>query len=428
MWVKENERQGATKEGPGPPSPNASSRATRDRRLRAIRGRRQSALDLADIQGLIVCGDRMPMVRHFLLTVGTPADARRQLGRLVSGDESDTPQITTAADWHVGSRPDPATIPGGPRASPTTVSTSVSRGPDWWRWRYPQRVPTSPSSRLAPSPKEPRNERSWSAISEQVAAELVGGFGKGHDHVLVTLHAISPEAMQSYSDRVCAWFAEGDAFREIWRQDGMALMEMQDGQPVPTSKIHFGYTDGISRTTIRGGPEKYPHDHRRPCQPWLSCCGKRRELQGAGAAKTRRERQLWVFKKIETDVVGFENSLQSNKDKIDPELLAAKMCGQWRNSIPLALSPDTDSPAGDIARTDERFRVRECRWLGRSERDPLSRRRTHTPRQSPGSASRGTGGPGGSNNSHRLMRCLLPYGPTYDPRQPSDGVEQGILG
>ena len=74
----------------------------------------------------------------------------------------------------------------------------------------------------------------------------------------MTLHAMSPEAMQSYSDRVCAWFADGNAFREIWRQDGMILMEMHDGQPVPTSKIHFGYTDGISRTTIRGGPERYP--------------------------------------------------------------------------------------------------------------------------------------------------------------------------
>ncbi len=36
------------------------------------------------------------MVRHFLLTVGVPAEARKLLGRLVSGDESDAPQITTA--------------------------------------------------------------------------------------------------------------------------------------------------------------------------------------------------------------------------------------------------------------------------------------------------------------------------------------------
>ncbi len=51
---------------------------------------------------------------------------------------------------------------------------------------------------------------------------------------------------------------------------------------------------------------------------------------------------------IATDVVGFENFLQSNKGKIDPELLAAKMCGRWRNGVPLALSPDTDSPPGGI--------------------------------------------------------------------------------
>ena len=56
-----------------------------------------------------------------------------------------------------------------------------------------------------------------------------------------------------------------------------------------------------------------------------------------------------MFKKIETDVVGFENFLQANKDKIDPELLAAKMCGRWRNAVPLVLSPDTDSPAGGIS-------------------------------------------------------------------------------
>jgi deferrochelatase/peroxidase EfeB len=40
----------------------------------------------------------------------------------------------------------------------------------------------------------------------------------------------------------------------------------------------------------------------------------------------------------------------------------------------------------------------------------------------------GQGQPGGSNNAHRLMRCLLPYGPTYDPGKPYDGIERGIVG
>jgi len=52
----------------------------RDSRSRSASG---SALDLGDIQGFILRGYRMPMVRHFLLTVGVPAEARKMLGRLV---------------------------------------------------------------------------------------------------------------------------------------------------------------------------------------------------------------------------------------------------------------------------------------------------------------------------------------------------------
>ena len=59
------------------------------------------------------------MLRHFLLTVGDPARARRQLGRLVSGDEADAPQITTAEDWHVGFGPGPGDDPArAPRHPP----------------------------------------------------------------------------------------------------------------------------------------------------------------------------------------------------------------------------------------------------------------------------------------------------------------------
>src|SRR6476620_6011484 len=84
------------------PEPDAHSR----------RGTR-TTLDLRDIQGFILRGYRMPMVRHFLLTVGVPAEARKLLGRLVSGNESDAPQITTAEDWHVGFQPGPRDDPKG---------------------------------------------------------------------------------------------------------------------------------------------------------------------------------------------------------------------------------------------------------------------------------------------------------------------------
>jgi len=41
-----------------------------------------ATLDLSDIQGFILRGYRMPMVRHFLLSVGVSAEARKVLGRL----------------------------------------------------------------------------------------------------------------------------------------------------------------------------------------------------------------------------------------------------------------------------------------------------------------------------------------------------------
>ena len=40
----------------------------------------------------------------------------------------------------------------------------------------------------------------------------------------------------------------------------------------------------------------------------------------------------------------------------------------------------------------------------------------------------GQGEPGGSNNNHRLIRRGMPYGPAYDPTQPYDGIERGLLG
>ena len=216
----------------------------------------ESALDLADIQGFILRGYRMPMVRHFLLTVGTPAQARRQLGRLVSGDESDVPQITTAEDWHVGFAPGPGDDPAAaPRRKPDYCLNIGITWPGLVALEIEERVPTlSFKSFGAFIEGAAQRAESVGDTGPSSPQNWIGGFGKGHDHVLVTLHAISPEAMEGYSDRLCAWFAEGNAFREIWRQDGMALMEMQDGQPVPTSKIHFGYTDGIT----------YAHHSRRP--------------------------------------------------------------------------------------------------------------------------------------------------------------------
>jgi len=389
-------------------------------------------LDLHDIQGFILRGYRMPMVRHFLLTVGVPAEARNLLGRLVNGDESDVPQITTAEDWHVGFAPGPADNPTDvPRHKPDYCLNVGITWPGLIALEVKDRVP-SVSFKSFGAFIAGAAERAGLVGDTGVSApqNWIGGFGKGSDHVMVTLHAISPEAMTTYSDRLSSLFSEGNAFREIWRTDGMAWTEMVDGKPSFCSKVPFGYHDGISMTTIRGGPERYTPDHQQPCEPWLFVL--RDEAENYFVPEPRElglNGSFAVFKMIETDVVGFENYLQSHKDKIDPELLAAKICGRWRNGVPLALSPETDSPPGGIPHEQlNNYEYVNADGSGdpRGMRCPVG---AHMRRVNPrGQPVTGQGQAGGSNNTHRVIRRGMPYGPTYDPAQPYDGVERGLLG
>ena len=234
-----------------------------------------AALKIDDIQGFILRGYRMPMVRHFLLRVVAPAAARRSLGRLVSGNETDAPQITTAQNWHAGFEPGPRDNPAeAPRYKPDYCLNLGITWPGLVALEVRDRVPNlsfkSFGAFVAGAAERAALVGDTGASGPE---DWVGGFGTGSDHVLVTLHAISPEAMAAYNDRLSALFAEGDGFEELSRHDGMALMEMQDGKLVPTSKVHFGYTDGISMTTIRGGPERYTLDHQQPCpSPGCLCC------------------------------------------------------------------------------------------------------------------------------------------------------------
>ncbi len=372
------------------------------------------------------------MVRHFLLAVDVPAAARKLLGRLVSGDESDAPQITTAEDWHVGFAPGPKDNPAAaPRRKPDYCLNVGITWPGMVALEIKDRVPAV-------------SFKSFGAFIGGAAerAKLVGdtgpsgpenwagGFGKGRDHVLMTLHALSPDAMKSYSDRLSALFAEGNAFRELWRMDGMAWIEMKDGKPTPCAKVPFGYTDGISMTTIHGGPENYPPDHQQPCEPWLFVLQDEAENYFVPEPKDLGlNGSFAVFKMIMIDVVGFENFLQSNKDKIDPELLAAKMCGRWRNGVPLALSPDADSPPGGIPPEQlNNYEYVNADGSGdpKGLRCPVG---AHMRRINPrGQPVTGQSQPGGSNNTHRLIRRGMPYGPNFDPKQPYDGIERGLLG
>jgi len=104
---------------------------------------RARPLDLDDIQGFVLRGYKMPMVRHFLLKVGAAAAARKLLGRFVSGDESAAPQITTAEDWRVGFEPGPGdSLADVPRRKPDYCLNIGITWPGLVALEVKDRVPT----------------------------------------------------------------------------------------------------------------------------------------------------------------------------------------------------------------------------------------------------------------------------------------------
>ena len=166
-------------------------------------------------------------------------------------------------------------------------------------------------------------------------------------------------------------------------------------------------------TTIHGGPERYPPDHQQPCEPWLFVLQDAAENYFVPEPKELGlNGSFAVFKMIMTDVVGFENFLQSNKDKIDPELLAAKMCGTLAQRRSAGVIAGHRQPAGRDC-TDQLNNYEYVNADGSGDpkgvRCPVG---AHMRRINPrGQPVTGQGQPGGSNNTHRLIRRGMPYGP-----------------
>ena len=382
-----------------------------------------TALELDDIQGIVLRRYPMPVARNYLLAVRDAAAARAVLGRLVSGDEADALQVSSAV------------APPAPAGSPSTMTYRLYVGITWpglVALEVQDRVPGL-SFRSFPAFVAGAVERATMLGDNGTSApeQWIANFTTNDGHVLITLYARSRELLEEHSSRLDALLARNNAFSERWRGDAEALIEPDEhGVRGYVRKAHFGYTDAITEPTVKGGPGPYPPDAQEPCDPWLFVLmDEAPNYYVPDPPELGRNGSFGVFRIEEQDVVGFETFLQSKKDQIDPELLAAKLLGRWRNGVPLALSPDTDSPAGgfDPAKLND-FEYVNADGSGDpwGERTPIG---SHIRRVNPrGQPIKGQSVPGGNNNDHRLLRRALPYGPTYDPHAPYDGIERGLIG
>lgn len=368
-----------------------------------------TSLDLSDIQGNILRGYGMPVVRIFVLRVDSAGAARRFLGSMVNGDVSSGPRITTAAQWDV--KP-----PFAVNLGVTAAGLKALGVPDSSVASFPPEFTASPAERapllgdVGESAPEHWIEGLACSVSEPSPA-----------HLLLIVHAQKASTLDDVTPVLRERFAQGGACTELTRIDGA---------DTPDSRVHFGYMDGIAEPRIAGSGGEDPDDDQ-PLIPTgefiLGHPGLNNAVYPLPQPDALGNNGAYLALRIlKQDVVGFERFLEENaglvqaKPGVDPkELLAAKVCGRWRNGLPLELSPDTDSPDPPIP---------ESEWNRFDYLDDLGGLRcpvgSHVRRNNPRS---GTVAGGGGHN-HRLVRRGIPYGPEYDPTKPDDGIERGLVG
>lgn len=357
-------------------------------------------VDLADVQGLILRGFTMPVVRHVGLNVQQAGDARAFLDALLGGDPA-IPAITTAEPWQA--KPDCCVNLGITYAGLAALGVAEAD--------------------LASFPSD------YSQGAE-ARADRIGDTGSSApEHWLPWLRDSGPHLLLSlFAQSADLLDVATKQLEQVWSA-GCVEAGRYDGAWLPGRTAHFGYRDGLSQPIIEGVPLAglpdslpkapvgefllgYPSQHvyfSYPV-PAPSVLG----TNGSFAA----------FRVLEQDVDAFAEfvTAQAARTAMSEELIMAKLCGRWRNGVPLVFSPDTDTPDPPIPRT----KLNDFDYVGEYSdehgyRCPIG---SHIRRMYP----RGQRVVGDGGHLHRIVRRGVPYGPPRDPAHPRDGRPRGLLG
>jgi deferrochelatase/peroxidase EfeB len=382
--------------------------------------------EFADVQGNILRGYRMPRVRYLILEVADRAAARRWLAASTSDGGKGVPQITPG-HWGAN-RPDTCFNIGltyeGLRALGTPNSSLEMFPNEFMEGMNARALKLGDVGRSAP--------QTWPAPFNE--PERI--------HLIATIYATEVAQLDDVEQRA---LADGKAWK---------LLGTREGCSFPDDIVHFGYRDNIMQPRFEGVHDPQRHADGQPMAPLGTVLlGHPTNLEGLMWRVPQpeilgRNGTFNAFRVLRQDVTGFEKYLDQaashllshpQVDEVLPpgdevkicqvlsiappsrhaalrEVVAANLCGRWRDGTPLALSADVSDPSVDDAKFD----------YDHNSRCPYG---AHIRRCNPR---------GGqivqrvANNSRRLVRRGVPYGPRLNGTQPGDGSgaepERGLLG
>ena len=205
-------------------------------------------------------------------------------------------------------------------------------------------------------------------------------------HVLLWTNGVSTSAVEEQYERLVGIIDDNSGLKTVHghRADHDETLDYQDGSAifvdgVPTSKEHFGFSDGISDPFFKGsgsnplnviGGGKPTNGDPRTLAGWepletgeflLGYKDEAYEYPNAPLPPLlSRNGTFMVFRKLHENVTAFEKYLEDFGGSFGgKEMLAAKFAGRWRNGAPITTYPTEDEA--------ERF-VNELESLGQKVR------------------------------------------------------------
>lgn len=384
-----------------------------------------SPLDLPQIQGLVLRGYSYFTIRHYILKIEDPDGARAFCGALAPGGGGAL-AITTAEHWQerpayclnigITNKGLETLIGAETYAEVLNQSYSIFSSFDAGASDPGTAVTVGDTGTSAPECWWPEENR-----------RLPRPLGPDDLHILVSLYTRHPGDRERFGEALLAMIPNSAAGTPALVQ---AFVQDADLLPPPPPKcahsglqIHFGYADGFSQPRIEGAPGDDPGEDAPTVPAAYFVISK-----DGGADYYSPPHPLLVngsfsaFRLLAQDVEGFEAFLSLAEDK---ELLAAKMCGRWRDGTPLIVSPDKpdlDLSPLDILNFD--YLAPSPSQKGPRAPDPLGQvcpYAAHTRRANPRDDTGviGNTGPDGVTPAyaaqHRIRRFATPYGPEYTP-------------
>ncbi|WP_158944356.1 Dyp-type peroxidase [Granulicella sp. S190] len=366
-----------------------------------------SKLNETDIQGFVLRGYNMPFARYLFLRFEDAGRAATFIHRLLG-------EVTTGQRWDSGKPLSTVNI------AFTHLGLSALELPDATLLSFPVEFQQGMKKRAAILGDTGRNApESWDEI-----------WREDRVHAWLGVNAVSLDALNSRCADMLTLMRDTDGVILLDAQDAAALVI--DG--VPTTKEHFGFTDGfgnpdylgVERSSQPGQGKLNSNGTWAPLatgELLLGYADEAGELPVAPVPHILASNGTFmVYRKLHQNLATFRSYLNDHAPFYagGKEKLAAKFIGRWRDGTPIELSPDQPDPSitQDPARSTNFTFGADPEGV----RCPVG---AHMRRVNPRDAF---GFDGKLINRRRITRRGLPYGVwTPEGESVTDSDERGVI-